>query len=164
MLKHFYGKKTTKKSMDENNDIDDWQELECITHTKLDNLEKKVNILEEKVDRINEILMENRQLYTDYITQNHMITKKVVQLLEENRNLYLNALTELELKEDQAFNEIKPMLEKVSQQNIDIRAKMNEPFLTERFNNRNWRTNNNDNIGVLNNNFLGILPYQCYKK
>jgi hypothetical protein len=111
------------------------------------NLEKKIDSIQDKLDRINAFLNENRSLYVDIIKQNqdmtqkiqHM-TQKIIETLEENRSIYLKAINSVENKEDENLKAIKPLLENVKEQSDFLTKKMSSPFLKDRIHYRYWRS------------------------
>lgn len=103
-------------------------------------LDEVFNKMDKRIDRLETILLENRDLYTNFIKKNQEITEKVVAILEENRRIYLEAFTEVENKEDENLKALKPILEDMSRQNEIITQKMASPFLTDRIHYRKWRS------------------------
>ena len=133
-------KQDMKISRKEQKNMSEWETLDIMARDKVEELEEKILSLSSKIDNIEVILMQNRTLYTNFIKENHEITKTVVDILRENRRIYLDAFDEVEHKEDENIKALKPILEDVSRQNEMLKKNMSSPFLNDRLHYRYWRS------------------------
>lgn len=126
-----------KKSSSKKNE---WEIIDVQFRERIDNLEHQIKETNVKLDRILQILTDNRTLYTNYIKQNHEITEKVISILEENRKIYLKAFDEVEDKENATLDKTKDLAENLKKQNEMLEKNAHSPFVIDRLYNHFWRT------------------------
>ena len=122
-----------------------------INQSKL--LKRENDILKKEICDLKNILEENRNIYTNAINETNMILKEnrkiynetlkeTTEILNQNREIYLDAVNKI-FKLEKDFNEVKPLLEIIKDENKEIASTVSSPFylntMTYRLANREWR-------------------------
>ena len=109
--------------------------------TQLNSINNNYNSLIEKVDKINNYLVENRNIYLEMLKQINEVSKKNCQILEENRKMYTKCLNEIKDAEQQNMEEIRPILDNMNLNNKKLEENIsNYPLQQSRVYNRFWRS------------------------
>ena len=115
---------------------------------KLENLDTNYNNITLKIDKIEEYLKENRDMYIDMLETINKVSSENRNILKENREMYTEALKKIEAAEVNNMNELRPVLNNMRNNNIRLENNMISPFYTSRVYNRFWRSGHIGNSSI----------------
>lgn len=117
---------------------------------KINDLEKKVENIDMKLDKILNILSgqevswnENKKEYIDSLDNIKEISKENLKILNENRSMYLDAFNQIQ---DTEKNELLPILDKLQTNNKKLFNNLNNKNIESRLSNMYWRSSNNSTM------------------
>ena len=104
-----------------------------------------------KYDTIIQLLKDNNSLQNKILEENNHISEENMKLLQENRKIYMDALEKIYETEKK---ELKPILQKLYENNDKLTKNINLPYFDDRLMNRMWRTSYMK--GGMNNQIMGV--------
>tara|TARA_B100001094_G_C18149351_1_gene782713 strand:- start:1346 stop:1855 length:510 start_codon:yes stop_codon:yes gene_type:complete len=104
-----------------------------------DDISKKIDILSERLYKIENYLQNNRELYIDLLENINNLSIENKKILTENREMYTKALKKIEETEIKNMNEIRPIINNIGKNNQILENNILSPFNSSRVHNRFWR-------------------------
>ena len=123
---------------------------------KFELLESKIDLINQKYDKVYQFLEDNRQLYLSMLEMINKASNDNNKILNENRKLYTDALKKIEDTEKQNMNEIRPIINNMLANNNNIENNILSPIFQSRVYNRYWRMNHINNTSDKVNAILGL--------
>ena len=127
-------------------------------NSKMDNIENMLTKISKKIDDDHNFFVGNKEEYINILNKIENVSKKNKNILEENRTMYTKALTKIQTTEEKHMEELRPILNEMTENTQKLENNICDPFLSSRIFYRNWRNKmipNHSNIDTLNG-LLGI--------